>query len=292
VVSTSGVVPPAGLPDQAPSIGKPIQNFEAHIMDENLRPVEPGQIGELLIGGPGLARGYLNRPELTAGKFIRHPLDASGERKLYRTGDLARFLPDGQIAFAGRIDNQVKIRGYRIEPDEIASLLIFHPAVRSAYVTARANSFGEKVLVAYLVAVRARPDDAVVKDFLRTRLPEYMVPAELVWLDRLPLTQNGKVDQNALPISEHTAKLTRPSEVQTRLSEILTALLSVKEVGGDDNFFQLGGSSLLGAQMIARIRETFGVDLTLRKLFQAPTVSALTKVIESSSQKPPDGAVK
>jgi amino acid adenylation domain-containing protein len=290
VVSTSGVVAPAGSPDQAPSIGKPILNFEVHIVDANLRPVDPGQTGELLIGGPGLARGYLNRPELTAEKFVRDPFDASGERRLYRTGDLARFLPDGRIAFAGRIDNQVKVRGYRIEPDEIASVLMSYPAVRSAHVVTRENSFGEKFLVAYVVG--ACVDDRTLKSFLQTRLPDYMVPAELIWLDRLPLTSSGKLDQSALTASEPAVKPSQSAEVRARLSEILTGLLGVKEIGGDDNFFELGGSSLLGPQLIARIRESFGVELTLRKLFQAPTVSGLAKVIQASHPKLPGGGAK
>jgi amino acid adenylation domain-containing protein len=280
VVSTSGVVAPGGPRDQQPSIGRPIRNAYLRILDQDFRPVQPGETGELYIGGAGLARGYVNRPDLTAEKFIRDPFEPDSNARLYRTGDLARCLPDGRIAFAGRTDNQIKVRGYRIEPDEIVRVLTSHPCVRSAVVAACPDSFGEKNLVAYLVRTELRAaSDSDLRESLRLRLPEYMVPDAFVWLDRFPLTVNGKVDLNALQsaaVPEDVA-----GETETRLVSMLTRLLKVTELDRHQNFFQIGGSSLLGAQLVARVRETFGVELTLRKLFEAPTAATLAVTIEA-----------
>ncbi|MGI8744126.1 MAG: non-ribosomal peptide synthetase [Bryobacteraceae bacterium] len=276
VVSTSGIVPPGGDANQLPPIGRPITNVRAYILDENQQPVKNGESGEVVIGGAGVARGYLNHPEITSESFIDDPFGTLPGAKLYRTGDLARYLDDGQISFLGRRDNQIKIRGYRIEPEEITALLTRHPAVRSAFVTAWADSLGEKRLVAYVLRDKsASPSDSALRDFLRTGLPEYMLPADFVWLDSFPLTLNGKVDRAALPEPRASASADEGALAEMRVGVMVANLLGLQQVGREDNFFLLGGHSLLGAQLIARIREVFGVNLSLRNLFEAPTVAAL-----------------
>ncbi len=296
VVATSGSLLVAGTAagnhHRLPPIGRPIRNTKIYIVDENLRPAPDGEAGELLIGGAGLARGYLNRPELTAQRFIRDPFSNDPGARLYRTGDLGRYLPDGQIAFLGRLDDQIKIRGYRIEPEEIAAALRKHPGVRSAIVKDWADEHGGKQLVAWVIAQDQQADPADLRTFLRTQLPEYMVPAHFVAVESFPITTNGKLDYAALPAPDGPSSGTAgngtaalaASAVETRLTGILVDLLGVAEVRRDDNFFLLGGHSLLGAQMIARIREVFGVQLTLRKLFHSPTLAALTVAIEASQQ--------
>ncbi len=295
VVSTSGQVPPAApdaQPGLSPSIGRPIANTEAYILDAALRPVPTGEPGELYIGGAGLAQGYHNRPDLTAERFIPHPFSDRPGARLYRTGDLARYLPDGQIQFMGRADEQIKIRGYRIEPAEIIAALNTHPAVRTSLVLAREDTPGDKRLVAYVVPLApaatgaARPADGALGDYLRARLPDYMVPARVVWLEALPLTPNGKVDRDALPApdtsagEEGDAFVAPRTGVEGRVATIVAGLLRLERVGVDDNFFMLGGHSLLGAQLIARVRDAFEVDLTLRSLFDAPTVAELAAEVE------------
>jgi len=288
VVATSGAVPPNDNPDIQPPIGRPIANAEIYILDEELRPVPIGSEGQLYVGGAGVGRGYRNRPELTAERFIPHPFSGNGHR-LYRTGDLARWLPDGQIAFLGRSDDQIKIRGFRIEPNEIVSLLSAHPAIEECAVVARGDAPGEERLVAYIVAnSQSRPTETELKAFLRARLPEYMVPAVFVLLESLPLTSNGKVDRGALPSPGNAKILREEVEVvdaprtlcEQRLAAILAALLELPQVGVHDNFFMLGGHSLLGTQLIARVRDAFGVELSLRVLFDNPTVAGLSEEIE------------
>jgi len=287
VVATSSPILPDERPSHRPPIGRPIANTEVYILDEHLKPVPKGTPGELHIGGVGLARGYLNRPELTAEKFIPNPFSREPGARLYKTGDLARYLPDGQIAFLARMDEQVKIRGYRIEPNEIVSGLNQHPSVLESAVVAREIGSGDKQLIAYFVtASQAQPSYADLRDFLGARLPAYMVPSTFVQVDRLPLTPHGKIDRAALP--EPTAENTLKNEafeaprspVEERLAGILTTLLGVEQVGLDDNFFQMGGHSLLGAQVIARVRDGFGVELSLRILFDHPTVREMSAEIE------------
>lgn len=287
VVATSGRVFPTEQAGALPSIGQPIANTEIYILDEQQRQVPTGTPGELHIGGIGLARSYLNRPELTQEKFIPHPFSSTPDTRLYKTGDLARFLPDGQIAFLGRIDQQIKIRGYRIEPDEIVSALNSHPALQTSFVLAREDASGEKQLVAYIVL---NPGMSVsvssLQNEIRGRLPDYMVLAVFVLLEALPLTPNGKVDHAALPAPDATNTLQDETfaapgtSTEERVAEALAALLKVDRIGVDDNFFFLGGHSMLGAQLIAWIAETFGLELPLRTLFEAPTVRQLSAEIE------------
>jgi amino acid adenylation domain-containing protein len=287
VVATSGCVLPNAHPDMPPSIGRPISNTQIYILDEYLQQVPIGTPGELYIGGAGLAKGYLNRPDLTTERFIPHPFIDEPDARLYKTGDLARYLPDGQIAFLGRTDDQIKIRGYRIEPDEIVSVLDRHPSIQTSLVVAREDIPGDKRLVAYIVP---RPGEQVtlssLHEALTIHLPDYMMPAAFVQLESLPLTHNGKVNRAALPAPDTTnmvrdKDVTAPSTpIDARLITIIAPLLGLEQIGVDDNFFMLGGHSLLGTQVIARVSDTFGVALTLRSLFSAPTVRELSAEIE------------
>ena len=287
VVATFGRVFPTECVAIPPSIGRPIANTQIYILDEHLRQVPIGTPGELCIGGAGLAKGYLNQPELTAEKFIPHPWSSEPGAHLYKTGDLARYLPDGQIAFMGRIDHQVKIRGYRIEPDEIMSVLNEQPAVRMSLVIAREDTPGDKRLVAYVVPV---PGAHITAGFLREmlvkRLPDYMVPATFVQLESLLLTPNGKVDRTALPAPDATntlrdsALVAPTTALEEWLAVMVATILELEQVGIDDNFFVLGGHSLLATQIILQVIDAFGVNLPLRTLFEAPTVRQLAREIE------------
>ena len=289
VAATSGEVTPGNDPGngngEPPSIGRPIGNTEAWILDSDLRPVEDGIPGELCISGAGLARGYRNRPDLTAERFVPNPSD--GGRRIYRTGDRARRLPDGQIAFMGRLDSQIKIRGFRIEPAEIVMALNRYPGVTESAVIAREEIPGEKRLVAYIVpAPSAAVTESALTVYLRETLPEYMIPTAFVSLDALPLTSHGKLDREALPtlvsaISQEGREYIAPrTPVEERLAAILGSLMGLERVSIHENFFLLGGHSLLGTQVIARARDAFGIELPLRSLFDAPTVADLSSEIE------------
>jgi len=276
VVATSGIVPRAETNGQLPPIGRPIRNTFIRIVDEKLLPVQDGRTGELLIGGACVTRGYLNRADLTAARFIQ----VAGER-VYRTGDLARLLPDGQVAFAGRVDDQIKIRGFRIEPGEIAASLQACPGVRSSVVATRGDVTGEWRLVAYLTGDAEGCGEETLPERLSRRLPSWMMPDDFVWMDRFPLTPNGKVDHGALPEPPRRGPGAPDRSVEDRVLDIVRSLLKIDRVGRDDNFVLLGAHSLVGAQLIARIQDVFGVRLTLRNLFQAPTVAALAAAIEA-----------
>jgi amino acid adenylation domain-containing protein len=287
VVSTSGVVPAGNSAAQAPSIGRPIDGFEIYILDDQKHPVASGVSGEIYIAGAGLARGYRNRAELTAERFLSNPFRSEPGARMYRTGDLGRWLPNGEIAFLGRVDEQVKIRGYRVEPSEISVALGQHPSVQTSAVLATEDAPGETQLTAYLVVTQgASVTAAGLRDFLKQRLPEYMVPAAFVTIPSLPVTEQGKVNRAAL----HGLNGNRLSDeayveprtlVEEELVKILAPLLKLKRVGVNDNFFLLGGHSLLGTQVIARVSDTFGVDLTLLKLFDHPTVAEMAAEIEN-----------
>lgn len=289
VVATYGVVHPEEHPDGLPPIGRPIDNVQIYLMDEEMRQVPAGQPGELYIGGAGVATGYLNRPELTRERFVPDPFSAIPGARLYKTGDLARSLPDGQIAFLGRADYQVKIRGYRIEPNEIVAVLNTHPAVQTSAVIARDTHAGDKQLVAYVVLNKTF--NVTVEDLraaLGNQLPDYMIPAIYVVIEAIPSTSNGKVDRALLPEPDEENML-RDSEsvssitpIEKRLGEIIAPLLKLEHVGVEDNFFMLGGHSLLGTQVITRISATFGINLTLRSLFDAPTVRLLAVTVEEA----------
>jgi amino acid adenylation domain-containing protein len=281
VVATSGILS-AGSGQVPPPIGRAIGNVEIRILDESLQPVPSGAAGEICIGGAGVARGYRKRACMNGESFIPDPFAKAPGARLYRTGDLGCYLPDGQIAFLGRRDEQLKIRGFRIEPGEIAAALNRHPAVGSAVVVARESPAGEKRLLAYLCRTgSATPSVSHLRDFLRETLPDYMIPSGFVFLDAFPLTPNGKVDRAALPEPENSPPALRPrTPVEERVSAILEDLLGGIEIGVSDNFFQMGGHSLLGAQVIARVRDLFGVEMPLRTLFDCPTVAEISAEIE------------
>ncbi|MHB8599878.1 MAG: non-ribosomal peptide synthetase [Ktedonobacteraceae bacterium] len=294
VVTTSGRIWPVSSqaqtpqPDQPPTIGRPITNMQIFLLDEQLQPVPTGSGGELYIGGVGLAKGYLNRPELTAERFIPHPFSSDPQARLYKTGDLARELPDGQIAFMGRVDQQIKLRGYRIEPEEIMAAINEHAAVQTSLVMAREDTPGEKRLVAYVVSHHDMSvSDNELHATLAARLPDYMIPSVFILLETLPLTPNGKVDRAALPPPADNADMLREdaddapiTPTEEVLGKIIAPLLGLERVGREENFFLLGGHSLFGTQVIMRVAETFGVEMTLRTLFDAPTVAQLAQKIE------------
>lgn len=287
VVATSGAVAPAGTEAKQPSIGRAIDNTQTHILDEQMRAVAQGSAGELYVGGAQLARGYRNRPDLTNERFVPNPFaNGSGSARLYRTGDRARALANGEIEFLGRLDDQVKIRGYRVELDEISSVLDSHSSVRASAVTVAAAPDGQKRLVAYLVlAAESQPTANEFREHLQARVPDYMIPAVFVRLNALPLTSNGKVDRAALPAPDgdtlpEEEYIAPRSPVEQRLAELIAPLLHVQRVGANDNFFLLGGHSLLGTQLLTRISESFGVELSLLTIFDHPTLAGMSAEIE------------
>jgi amino acid adenylation domain-containing protein len=287
VVTTSGPVHPDGTTDRLPPIGRAIDNMQVFILDESGKPVPTGAPGELYIGGVGLARGYRNRPELTAARFVPNPFGTEPGERLFKTGDMAKLLPDGQIAFLGRTDEQVKVRGHRVEPSEVTAVLNGYPHVLQSTVVAREITQGDIHLVGYFVAApESQPTPGELRDFLGARLPDYMIPATYVRLERLPLTPNGKVDRAALPAPNDTNTLrdtafTAPrTDMEKAVAGILGKLLGLDKVDVEENFFALGGHSLLGAQLMARVRDTFGVEVPLRVLFESPTVAELSAEIE------------
>jgi amino acid adenylation domain-containing protein len=286
VVATSGAVSPEGGSDERPNIGRPIDNVQVHILDENGEPVPADTVGEIYIGGSGLASGYLNRPEQNAECFVPNRFSQLPGERLYRTGDLGRYLPNGQIAFVGRADEQVKIRGFRIEPNEIVTALNRHPGVSASAVITRADNGAEKRLIAYVVGSGIQLTRDALQEHLQTYLPDYMVPAVFVEIDSLPLNSSGKLDRTALPaptsansLGDHVYVAPRTA-VEKRVVTILAELLGLEKVGIDDNFFFLGGHSLLGTQLIARIRNAFDVELSLRTVFDSPTAAELSDTIE------------
>lgn len=262
-------------------IGRAIANIQIYLLDSHQKPVPLGMSGELYIGGHNLARGYLHQPELTQEKFIPHPFVP--DARLYKTGDLARYLPDGNIEFLGRIDHQVKIRGFRIELEEISRILEQHPQVQQTVITVREDVPGDKRLVAYIICdtkSQTNPTSADLRFFLQEKLPEYMIPSAFVILKTLPLTANGKLDREKLPAPELAENFVAPRTHHEKLiAGIWEEILNLQKVGIHNNFFELGGHSLLATQVISRLQQTFGVTITLRQLFEFPTVSELAVII-------------
>ncbi|MFN6462897.1 MAG: amino acid adenylation domain-containing protein [Nostoc sp. DedVER02] len=264
-------------------IGKPIGDRTVYILDDNLNRVTIGISGELYVGGASVARGYLNQPKLTSEKFIPNPFIAGDI--LYKTGDLVRRLPDGNLEFIGRIDTQVKIRGFRIELAEIEAILVQHPDIKQVVVIAREDEPVNKLLVAYLVATNDSLTTGTLRNFLKVKLPNYMIPAALVFLDKFPLTPNGKLNRRALPAPDSDQRnrevdfVAPHTPIEQELATIWTEVLKLKQVGIHDNFFELGGHSLLATQVVSRLREAFTLDFPLRYLFENPTIAELAQKV-------------
>ncbi|MCP5063167.1 MAG: AMP-binding protein, partial [Ignavibacteriae bacterium] len=274
-----------------PPIGKSINNFQLYILDKNLIPVPVGIPGELYISGVGLARGYHNKPELSAEKFLPNPFSSKPGDKIYKSGDLVKYLPSGDIEFLGRVDNQVKLRGFRIELDEIESVISSYVQVNEALVMVREDSPGLKQLVTYMVSSKnVSIDLAELRTFLRSKLPEYMVPVSYIILEEFPLTPSKKIDLKALPIPDSSHKTVKAEYVQPRnetekiISEIGKELLGIDRMGIYDNFFELGGHSLLATQFISKIQDEFKVEIPLRKLFENPTINDIGNIMENLSE--------
>jgi len=286
IASTCWTCQPDDVKRNVP-IGRPIANTHIYLLDKYLQPVPIGLPGEVHIGGLGLARGYLNRPELTAEKFINNPFSDDPEARLYKTGDLARYLPDGNIEFLGRIDHQVKIRGYRIELGEVEAFVKQYPFVQEAATIVREDRPGDKRLVAYIVPVSEQEINvSQLRNYLKEKLPEYMIPSAFVTLDALPLTPNGKLDRKALPAPQTTrpelveAFVAPEGPVEEMLAEIWQKVLKVDKIGTNDNFFELGGHSLLAVQVVSRLLADYEVVLPLYRLFDTPTIAELAPIIE------------
>jgi len=273
-------------------IGRPVANTKCYVLDANRQEVPIGVVGELYLGGAGLARGYLGRPELTAEKFIADPFGAAGGR-LYRTGDLACYQPDGNLICLGRVDHQVKIRGFRIELGEIETALAQHPAVQQAAVVVREDIPGDKRLVAYVVAQNS-PLDLVeqLQRRLRATLPEYMVPSHVMVLDAFPLSPNGKVDRKALPapqVQPAAAPGRAPgTDTEKRIAEIWRTLLKRDGIGIDDDFFDVGGHSLLGVMLVTEIEKHLGPRLPLSQILRSPTVAGLARAVDAIGERKHD----
>jgi natural product biosynthesis luciferase-like monooxygenase protein len=281
-----------GQPESTVSIGRPIANTEIYILDQNMRPQPAGVPGELHIGGDGLARGYQNHQELTAEKFIPNPFGAKAGARLYRTGDLARYLPDGRIEYLGRLDQQVKIRGYRIEPGEIEAVLTEHPSVREAVLVAREDVPGDVRLVAY-VLTQEGAKGGELRGFLKQRLPEYMMPAAFVMMNRMPLLPSGKLNRKALPVPSSlrpelpSLYVAPQSEMERIIAGVWQEALQLERVGTQDNFFDLGGHSLLMAQVHTKLREALRTDMPVIELFKYPTISSLARYFSQREEQRP-----
>jgi amino acid adenylation domain-containing protein len=278
-------------------IGRPIANTQVYILDNHLQPVPIGVAGELYIGGDGLARGYLNRPDLTAEKFIPNSFSNQRNARLYKTGDLARYLPDGNIEFLGRIDHQVKIRGFRIELGEIESALTQHPHVGEVVVVVREDKPGDKRLVAYITGNLTSDSIPSIRNYLKGKLPDYMMPSAIVLLDMMPLTPNGKIDRRALPVPDLRPELELTfaaprTPTEEIVANIWSEVLSIMPIGIHDNFFELGGHSLLSIQIISRLRESFAIDLPISLLFASPTIAEFCQAIETQiADRPSERAI-
>ncbi|BAY10175.1 non-ribosomal peptide synthetase [Calothrix sp. NIES-2098] len=280
----------ADLDITASVIGQPIPDLQVYLLDKNQQPVPIGVPGEMYIGGAGLARGYLNLPDITQERFIAHPFSNQPNTRLYKSGDLARYLPNGDIEYLGRIDRQVKLRGFRIEIAEIEATIHQHPKIREAVVIVREDRQNHKRLVAYIVFKSTDISIGDVRDFVKTKLPDYMIPSAFVMLEKFPLTANGKIDIHALPEPE-TIQLSETNislnltPVQEILVGIWADILGIEEVGIDANFFEIGGHSLLATQVVSRIRKTLELDISLQSLFEFPTIAELAKNIQQASDR-------
>ncbi|HEV2704406.1 MAG TPA: amino acid adenylation domain-containing protein [Pyrinomonadaceae bacterium] len=272
------------------SIGRPIQNTQFYVLDARGEPAPIGVYGELHIGGEGLARGYLNRPELTAERFVPHPFSAVPGARLYKTGDLVRYLPSGEVEYFGRCDQQVKVRGYRIELGEVESALDQHPQVAQAVVVVREDEPGNQRLVAYVMAQETSIPVAELRGFIAGRLPEYMLPSAFVFVDKFPLTLNGKIDRRALPApghardESHGTYVAPRDQLERQLAQLWEEILDIRPVGTTDNFFELGGHSFLTLRLIGQIKKRFGRDIALASFFQGATIQHLAAMLREEAE--------
>jgi acyl-coenzyme A synthetase/AMP-(fatty) acid ligase len=280
-------------PSEPATIGRQLSNKVLYIFDAFQQLVPIGVPGELYIGGDGLAREYLNRPDLTKQKFVPDPFSHTPGTRLYRTGDLVRRRADGNIEFLGRIDHQVKLRGFRIELGEIESVLLQHPGVREAVACVREDSPGDKRLVVYLVLKSGDlPGVEELREHLKTKLPEYMVPSAFLMLDAFPLTSNGKVDRKALPAPQRQETgldvnyVAPRTQMEKLIADIWSKVLRLEKVGVNDSFFELGGHSLLTVRVHAQICEALHTPISIVKLFQYPTISSLARYLDQASSDP------
>lgn len=280
------------LTSQIPlTIGRPIANTQVYLLDPHLQLTPPGVPGELYLGGDGLARGYAGRADLTAERFVPHPFADPPGARLYRTGDLCRYLPNGELEYLGRLDGQVKLRGYRIELGEIEGALERHEQVARAVVALQGNSSDDKRLVGYILSKPGRtPESSELRAFLRNSLPEYMLPSAWAFLDHLPLTPNGKVNRRALPsvdyaeVASNQAYLPPQSELERMLATIWQEVLQVERVGIQDNFFALGGHSLLLVRARSRLNAVLQREISIAELFSYPTIQLLSEYLSSQNQ--------
>ncbi|SFT36151.1 amino acid adenylation domain-containing protein [Actinopolyspora lacussalsi subsp. righensis] len=268
--------------DRAIPVGREMDGVRTYILDERLRPVDIGEIGELYVAGRGLARGYYGRPDLTAERFVANPFGKSGER-MYRTGDLVRATSDGRVDFVGRVNDQVKINGFRAELGEIEAVLASHPGLAHVAVVTTATATGDNLLVGYVVPETDEFDVEALRAYAAQALPDYMVPNTFLVVDALPLTPNGKLDRESLPKPDFKGGSGggRPStERQELLCSLFATVLGIEQVGINDSFFDLGGQSLQGMRLISRVRAALGVDLTITEFFDAPTIGELDAHLE------------
>jgi len=276
--------------NRAVPIGRPISNTQLYVLDPWMQPAAVGVVGELYIGGVAVGRGYWRSADLTAERFVPDPFSQEAGARLYRTGDLARYMVDGDIEYVGRIDSQVKIRGNRIELSEIEVALSQVPGVSEATVIVREDTPGDARLVGYVVReAGGETNSADVREQLRRRLPDYMVPAALVTLERMPLSPNGKIDRRALPapdigsqVRESTAYVEPQTELEKTIVQCWRELLNVERIGLNDDFFDLGGHSLLAAQFLSRLRDRVGIEVSLKTFFEASTVSGVAKSVTAT----------
>jgi acyl-CoA synthetase (AMP-forming)/AMP-acid ligase II len=272
-------------------IGRVLPNTQIHILDDRLAPVPIGVVGELHVGGVQVARGYVNRPDLTAERFIPDPFSPDPDARLYKSGDLARFMADGNIEFLGRRDHQVKIRGFRIELGEIEATLMQHPSIANAAVVISGADRSNERIFAYVTTRDGSVDEVAVRDFLKRKLPRYMVPARVVVIEKIPVTTSGKIDRNALPLPERSgehfgfAHVAPRTPLERDIAAVWSEVLGVDDIGVHDDIFDLGGHSLDAMRVNARISEMLQVDLSLLAFFESPTIEgqalAVTRAMAS-----------
>ncbi len=279
------------------TVGRPLANSQAYILDAELKPVPIGVPGELFLAGAGLARGYYGRPDLTSERFVANPFSGNSEARMYRTGDLARFLPDGNIDYLGRIDHQVKLRGFRIELGEIETVLLEHPDVERVVVVVREDRADDKRLVAYLVATAGRDFEiTAIRNYLEQSVPGYMIPSAFVKMHSLPMTDNGKVNRRALPLpdwsrDEVTNRKNPADQFELMLVRVWERVLGVSNIGVDDNFFDLGGHSLLAVRLLSELEKVVGRKVPLASLFRGATVAAQAKLLREGTEADPEPLV-